>query len=53
MGYDCSLAKFANAQLCSDATTACMNDLPLIACTDSQQNTWNWPASCATFWGMF
>jgi hypothetical protein len=53
MGYDCTQASFANKTVCSDVTTACENDIPLIACSDSTANTWNWPASCATFWGSF
>ncbi len=52
-GYDCTQAKFANKMLCDSAATACLGDVPLIACSDSAQDTWNWPASCAEFWSTF
>jgi len=52
-GYDCTLPKFANKQVCADAATTCEQDLQLIACSDSQAGTWNWPASCVAFWSQF
>lgn len=53
-GYDCTLPKFANRMLCSTATDACIGALPTeVVCTDSVGRTWNWPASCVTFWSQF
>lgn len=52
-GYDCTSATYADVDVCASETTACENDIPLIACSDMYGATANWPASCTTFWHQF
>ena len=52
-GYDCSQPSFANRMVCSSVVDPCTGDVMQIACTDSIQNTWNWPTSCQAFWSLF
>jgi hypothetical protein len=53
MGYDCATSQYASKMVCQPETDACINDIPLVACTDIEGGTANWPASCNTFWMQY
>lgn len=52
-GHNCASAAYANVTVCAAKTTACSEDVPLIACSDFHAGTWNWPASCTAFWAQY
>jgi hypothetical protein len=50
---DCATTKYANKTVCEDKTTTCMQDYPLIACSDFANGTAHAPQSCKDFWAQF
>lgn len=49
-GLDCSEANYATASVCSEEVQTCMEDVPLVACSDLTSGTANWPQSCKDLW---
>jgi hypothetical protein len=52
-GLDCSAAKYASKSVCADITTKCVNEIPLMACTDILGGTANFPVSCQQWSAQF
>lgn len=46
LGYNC--AAMSDSTCCEEATSRCVSDIPIVACTDIIAGTAYFPASCAT-----
>lgn len=51
--FDCASTAFTSKTVCSAPTTACVNDYPLVACSDITAGTANEPTTCKTFLAQF
>lgn len=48
-GLDCSSAAWSSQTFCAEQSTRCVNDIPVIACSDIYSRTVNLPQSCNGF----
>jgi hypothetical protein len=53
MGVDCASTRFTSVTVCDDVTQKCVDDLPLVACSDLLGGTAHPPATCNTFLAQF
>lgn len=52
-GHNCLDTKFVDGTACQQDVDACLEQLPLVACSDITGASWNWPPACEKLWGEF
>lgn len=53
LGYDCAASTYTSKNVCTSVTQKCIDDWPLLACSDMLGGTANEPVSCKTFDAQF